>query len=364
MLFSQPMKVPTEQQAICEIIKRLADLTDTGCQKLPLQPRSSVDALLQAGPFLFVVEWKSDGSPGLVALAVDQVRRYTAEFERDRHADDAGALPSGRLIVPLVAAPFIGKTSRRLCAEQGVGWLDLSGNAGFNAPGIKILMDGQPNKYKRLGRPASVFAPKSSRIARWLLMHPTERFTQRQLAQATGMDEGHISRLVGKFQDDGLIFRDNELRIRAQDPNLLLDAWLDDYKFSKHGFLRGHVPARSGEALMRALSAHLDHAAVPHAATGLASAWSLSRLAGFRVVSLYLRQSLSPELLAAMSFNEDDRGANVWLIAPNDEGVFHGTAVHDGIRCVHPVQTYLDLHAHPERAQDVAHELRREHLQW
>ena len=358
------MKAPTEQEAICETIERLAKLTDTGCQKLPLQPGSSVDALLQAGPFLFVVEWKSDGSPGLVATALEQVRRCVAEMERDRHADDVAALPFGSVIVPLVVTPFMGEAGRRLCAERDVGWLDLSGNARIYAQGLKILMDCKPNKYKRLGRPASAFAPKSSRIARWLLMHPTECFTQRQVAQAIGMDEGHASRLVGKLEEDGLIVRDNELRIRAPDPNLLLDAWLNDYKFRKHGFLRGHIPARSGEALLWQLSRDLERASIPCAATGLAAAWSLNHFAGFRIVSLYHQQPISPDLLAEMSFHEDDRGANVWFIAPNDAGVFHGAATHNGIRCVHPVQIYLDLHAHPERAKDVAQELRSEYLRW
>ena len=364
MLFSQSMKSSTEQRAICEAIECLAELTDTGCKKLPLPPGSSVDALLQAGPFLFVVEWKSAGAPGLVALAIEQVRRCAAEIERGHLADDAGALPVDSPIVPLVVTPFMGEAGRRLCAEQGVGWLDLSGNARIYTPGLKILIDGKPNKYKRRGRPASAFAPKSSRIARWLLMHPTECFTQRQLAQATGMDEGQTSRIVGKLKADGLIVRDDESRIRARDPNLLLDAWRKDYKFSKHHCVRGHVPARSGEALLRALSANLDRASVPYAATGLASAWSLGHFAGFRIVSLYLRQFPAPDLLAAMSFHEDDRGANVWLITPNDEGVFHGTSAYDGVRCVHPIQTYLDLQAHPERAKDVAEELRTEHLRW
>ncbi len=115
------MKAPTEQEPICETIERLAKLTDTGCQKLPLQPGSSVDALLQAGPFLFVVEWKSDGSPGLVATALEQVRRCVAEMERNRHDDGVAALPLGSVIVPLVVTPFIGEIGRRLCAERDVG---------------------------------------------------------------------------------------------------------------------------------------------------------------------------------------------------------------------------------------------------
>ncbi len=195
-------------------------------------------------------------------------------------------------------------------------------------------------------------------------MHPNEPCTQRELARATGTDEGHTSRVVSKLEDEELIVRDETRAIRPRDPDLLLDAWLEVYDFKKHDVLRGHVAARSGDALLRQLSDGLNRATVPHAATGLGAAWSLGRFAGFRIASVYLRQEPSSDLLTALSFREDDRGANVWLIVPNDDGVFHGSSTQNGIHCVHPVQAYLDLHAHPERAKDVARELRSEHLSW
>ena len=46
-------------------------------------------------------------------------------------------------------------------------------------------------------------------------------------------------------------------------------------------------------------------------------------------------------------------------MVPNDEGVFHGAELVDGIRCVHPVQAYVDLKDHPEESTDAAAELRR-----
>ena len=52
----------------------------------------------------------------------------------------------------------------------------------------------------------------------------------------------------------------------------------------------------------------------------------------------------------------------MWLVVPNDLGVFHGTDICDEVRCVHPVQAYLDLKAHPERASEAAEQLRREVL--
>ena len=267
-------------------------------------------------------------------------------------------------MIPLVTVPFMGPTGRERCAEYGISWLDLSGNARIVAPGLRVLIEGKPNRYKRRGRPSTAFAPRSSRIARWLLIHPTDPLTQRELANATGTDEGYTSRVVAKLDDEGLIVRDKTGAIRPRDPDLLLDAWLETYDFNKHEVMRGHVAARSGDTLLRQLSDRLNRASVQHAATGLAAAWSLGHFAGFRIASVFLRQEPSSDLLAGLSFREDDRGANVWLIVPNDDGVFHGASMRNGIHCVHPVQAYLDLHAHPERARDAARELRSEHLRW
>ena len=350
------MRVPSQPQAIRQISERLAGLVDPDCRALHLKERLQVDAVLRAGRFVFVVEWKSVGSAASTYSIISHVRQHAEEFQRAGEADGE--------IVPLVAVPFMGKFGREHCAEYNVSWLDLSGNARISAPGLRILVEGKPNQYKRPGRPSTPFAPRSSRIARWLLMHPTRPLTQRELARATGTDEGYTSRVVGKLEDEGLILRNDTGAIRPRDPDLLLDAWLEAYDFNKHYVLRGHVAARSGDALLPQLCAGLIQASVSHAATGLAAAWTLGHFAGFRTTSVYLRQEPSSDLLAALSFREDDRGANVWLIVPNDEGVFHGAATRNGIHCVHPVQAYLDLHAHPERAGDVARELRSEHLHW
>jgi hypothetical protein len=54
----------------------------------------------------------------------------------------------------------------------------------------------------------------------------------------------------------------------------------------------------------------------------------------------------------------------VWLIVPSDEGVFHCSSVVNEVACVHPIQAYLDLGAHPERANEAAIELRKRLLNW
>ncbi len=195
-------------------------------------------------------------------------------------------------------------------------------------------------------------------------MHPRRGILQHELAAATGVDEGFTSRIVSRLEEDGLVVREANGAIQPGDPALLLDAWREAYDFARHPIVRGHVAARSGEELLDRLSSVLRARGAGHAATGLAAAWVQARFGGFRIATIYLQDEPPASLLDALSFREELRGANVWLALPNDAGVFQGASDLRVVRCVHPVQTYLDLKGHPERAEEAAEQVRKNLLNW
>ena len=97
---------------------------------------------------------------------------------------------------------------------------------------------------------------------------------------------------------------------------------------------------------------------MPYAATGLAAAWLWTRYAGFRLATVYLSTPPTEGIEKDLRFRDEPRGANTWLVVPNDEGVFDGAEFVESVRCVHPVQAYLDLKDHPGRSTEAAAELR------
>lgn len=342
----------TEREAIGQVAERLAGLLRVPVELASLSSSmgEGVDAVLQAGGHIFAVEWKGSGQMISVSRATETVRRAAARV--------------GNGALPLVAVPYMPPGGQRLCQEAGVGWLDLSGNADISGPGLRILVQAQPDKFKGPGRPSSVFAPKSSRVSRWLLMHPERPWPQHEIAQETGLDAGYISRTVSRLVKHGLVARQSNGALRVSDPDLLLDAWREAYHFPTTGLLQGHMPARSGELALRMLAEELVGHKIEFAATGLAAAWLLTSFAAFRIATIYLRNPVDASVLEGLGFRKGSRGANVWLAVPQDEGAFQGVEVVHGVPCVHPIQVYLDLKDHPERAREAAEQLRKERLHW
>jgi hypothetical protein len=351
------MKRALSQRLEQEAPKRLAELlaVPMGNVSVKLEPAARsgghevADLLVSAGGFKFAVECKVSSDAAAVGMAVRSIRRF-AEQSREK-------------VIPLVAVPYMGSVGQRLCDEAAVCWLDLSGNAHlFGPPGLRVQIEGKPNQFKRPGRPRSVFAPKSSRIARWLLMEPERAFSQRELSRASDLDEGFTSRIVRQLEALRLVARDPDGAVRVADYNTMLGAWLEAYDFSKHHIVRGHIAARSSDDVLRQLAEGLKQRQLAYAVTGLAGAWLLNQFAGFRLVVCYVGQIPPAEVIKEFGFYEEQQGENVWLVVPNDEGVFHGASEASGIRCVHPVQVYLDLKDHPERSAEAAERLRAKSL--
>ncbi len=345
------MKIAHEKSALQHVVERLEKLIGDSARKVEYEPlaatsqseRYSPDLVVEAGEFRFIVEFKSSSLVASVAAGIEHLIRYPAK-------------PSD---IRLLVTPFMGETGIGKCAEAGISWLDLSGNADVTAPGLRLFVRGEKNKFISPGRDENPFAPKSSRIARHMLYQIGRVWTQRELAGETGLGEGFVSRIVKSLEAQQLISRDNQGKLIVAKAEVMLDAWQQGYDFTKHEIIRGHVAGRSGEEIQGKISSALKNLSVDHASTGLGAAWLYSRFAAFRTVTLYLKEWPDKHILEQIGFRENTSGANVWLIIPKDSDLFYGVEHTSDIPCVHRIQVWLDLKSLPERAEEAATELRK-----
>ena len=339
-----------EKNALKQVVAQLEKLVGDTAQNVEFEPearsrndRYRPDLVAEVGGFRFVVEFKASSLVAPIAAGIEHLKWYPAEPDEIR----------------LLATPFMGETGIGKCAEAGISWLDLSGNADVTAPGLRLFVRGEKNKFTSPGRNENPFAPKSSRIARHLLYQSNRAWTQRELADETGLGEGFVSRIVKSLEAQQLVARDDQGRLFVCKAGVMLDAWQQGYDFTKHEIIRGHVAGRSGEEIQGKISSTLNSLSVDHAATGLGAAWLYSRFAAFRTVSVYLKEWPDKHVLEQLGFRENTSGANVWLIIPKDPDIFHGVQPVADIPCVHRIQVWLDLKSHPERAEEAAAELRK-----
>ena len=308
------------------------------------------DFVAKACGYEFLIECKRDAGRAALNMARQQILEFATDY-------------SGKAI-PLITVPFMGDSGKNYCESYKLSWVDLSGNAHIKAPGLLIHVEGKPNLYKKTGRPENVFSPKSARIVRQLLIAPEKSYKQRELSQTADLGEGYTSKIVRKLNKLGFIKRDNNGYIKPKDPRQFLDAWFEVYDFSKHQIIKGHIATRSGEDTLKKISAVLRDNQKDFAVTGLAAAWLINQFAKFRLTTFYLSEPPGKDLLESLGFRSDDRGANTWLVVPNDNGVFQGSSNQNGINCVHPVQVYLDLKEQPERSKEASEILMKERLNW
>ena len=354
------MRKPSHKEAVEETVKRIAEYLRVSSDEIKVEYpaaseplKSRMDAIVEAGGFTFLIEYRSQGFAGIVSEAIEQLILHS------RSLDEKGQ------ITPLLVVPFMPDTGRSLCANSGVSWIDLSGNSNIMADGLIVHESGNPNRFVSRGRPENLFAPVSSRVARYILMHPRSSFSQREISHSTGVDEGYVSKICSRLEEAKFIVRGDDRSIRVKDPDILLDAWKDEYDPGDREWIRGHIPARSGTAAMETLVSFLDRESHGYALTGLAAAWLMTDFTSFRTVSIYLKNGIQLDTLEQIGFVRTEKGSNLAIVNGRcDEGVFQGLQKWGGVYCVHPIQAYLDLQGQPERSEEAAEELRKRLLKW
>ena len=136
--------------------------------------------------------------------------------------------------VPLLCCPAISPRVQQLCEQHGIGYLDAAGNCRIAAPGLYIERRGLgrvPCEKRRM----DLFAPKTSRIVRAMLSHPTRGWQVQRLAgwEGLGVSQGLASRAKHALLEQGFaVERDRLLYVR--DPDDLLKAWVENCRPAIH----------------------------------------------------------------------------------------------------------------------------------
>jgi hypothetical protein len=240
----------------------------------------------------------------------------------------------------LVVAPWLSPRTRELLAVEGVNYLDLTGNAlvRLENPALFIQSQGanrDPSPAPRAK--ARVRGPKAARLIRTLVdVRPP--YGVRDLADATGLAPGYMSRLLDALDDDALVERNKRGRVQSVEIAGLLRRWAENYElFGSNDAAPYLAPRGAKDALagLPDLSAS-DNTAV----TGSFAAVRLSPVAAPSLLTVYCDDV--DAVAKALGLIPADQGANVVLLRPFDPIVWERTENENGVRYVAPSQAAVD----------------------
>jgi hypothetical protein len=285
---------------------------------------------------LLLAEVKTNGQPRLVREAVESLARY-----RQTYADAYG----------LVIAPSFTPQAIKICRQEGVGYLDYSGNCLINFDFVFINKTGRATAVARRKNFRSWYSPRVERILRTIFMHPRRVWKIRELALEAHVTAGQAFAIKRHLAERGWLEEFKHGFALAR-PDLLLDEWSENYLPGRNvekTFTSSHTVVEI-EAMLASVC---QEQIIPYALNGFSAAMRFDPLFHYDRVSAYVLSDLS-KVISALQLTETSGRGNVSLWIPYDEGVLRGAEQFDHAKITSPIQTYLDLIGQEGRGEKLA----------
>lgn len=305
----------------------------------PTRPEIVARVRINGQERTILAEVKPNGQPRLVRDAIESILKY-----RQTYADAYG----------VVMAPFITPHAAKICRQEGIGYIDFSGNCLLNFDFVFVNKTGRTASLTRKRNSRSWFSPRAERVLRTLFMHPQRLWKIRELAIEAHVTPGqalNIKHHLGKLE----WLEDSKQGFRVAQPDLLLDEWSDNYVSSRSTERTFNSP-RSVIEIEAALAHVCQEQIIPFALMGFSAAMRFDPMLHYDRVSAYVLSDLS-KVIEALELTETTGKGNVSLWIPYDESVLRGAEQFDHAKVTSPIQTYLDLISIEGRGEKAANYL-------
>jgi len=254
-----------------------------------------------------------------------------------------------------LVCPRISPDSQRLCAENEVDFIDLSGNVYLNVPGtIYVLRTGMkaaPESSRTTFR--DPFSGRASRVLR-VLLNRRQVWRPGEIASALEEESERlgvdfrislptISKTLKSLEEELLIRRNGSL-VTVPDPKRILMRWAEKYRerYRRRARTAVQIPNPFG-ATAEDVAKGLEGLEGTMAFTGAAAASEKAPLVD--VDSMEIAATPSTAKLIQSRAQGPKRGPDLRIVFPADDGVFlYGTNL-GSIPLVSEIQMFLDLYA-------------------
>lgn len=304
------------------------------------------------------LEVRADGDSTYTQLLVETVQAVPPRFVVERLVPKMQLLREvNHYTNLLVVAPWISSHARDLLQQNGIAYLDLTGNVGIRVsrPAIIIHTVGAERAPRSAPREISrttLAGVKAGRLVRVLAdVPPPHRATD--LHRVSALSLPYVSRLLEILEDQLLIRRKGRVITDVDWPQLLR-ARAQETSLLGHGSYRGFLAPNGVPAVLQQIpqlpTKHIGATSEGLSVTGSYTAQRFVQVAVGGQLVLYVGSWLNiddvADELGLLPVNE---GADVLLLNEPDSFVRRRSEFVDGVQYVAPSQAALDCLAGPGR---------------
>lgn len=343
-----------EREIISYILNHINELIDVpGIRAAEYLPRESPNEPVPRPDIIIVLPY-DEREIKLVGEVVSQARPVKLD-------KIFNVLRSFRLrlenYLPVLISSFISKEIRKQCRQEGIGYIDCSGNVYIFGPGLLISKETDRNRFPEKIKGAGYFRDKASIVLKKMLSDKDRKWKIRDLNKETGVSLGYISEVIHSLEESAFVARSNEGSVKLVRINELLSEWLGFYKFNRQNKVYPYYINEPGPVeIMEHIQNVSDslpsqkYCFTLHAAASFIAPW-----AKYGGVHMYVDgpyQIWEKEL----GLIEAERDANIFLVQPYYETSVFADAqnVDQFFPIVSDIQLFLDLYNFPIRGREAA----------
>ena len=315
---------------------------------------------IQNGPsFKAVVEIKTVATPQNILLAAQLLKTYVADDEQEDK-------------IPLLVAPYMGNKQAKILADNGISWLDLSGNMSIRVSNrIYIERTGKPNCFPDTAPIKKIFQGTSSLVSRALLLKPEGFSTLYEIVDFINNRNAKVtlstvSKVLKSLEEELLINRSKSL-ISVADSEKLLERLAEGYKNSTerkrrntYGFVIQGIERLSYSNPSAIRSACKDYLACGFYAAQIKGLAATDKITIFVKDIEQFRRKAEEELV---SITADEEFGNAIITETSDPGVWFNPDWRGLDPVVNDVELYLEMMVDTPRGPKIAEQLKRQILQ-
>lgn len=300
------------------------------------------------GPLRPDVEVDIDAPDGGFARLLVELKQVLDRRDVSRVAEQARSMTERPTDIPVVAARYLASSVRDALAEEGVSYVDATGNMRIvlDRPAMFISAQGKDRDPWRTGRPRGTLKGEpAAKVARALIDYRRD-WSVRELVATSGASTGAAYRVLEYLEREDLVVKEDK-RYRVTDWERLLRAWSVDAPFQASTRTKAFIDPRGVDNLLAKIG---EQPKFPVAVTGSVAAKEWATYAPAKAAYVYV--SSIQEAAEKWALRPNAAAPNVILLEPRSFGgvpFVNAGSSKSGYPIAAPAQVAADLLNGPGR---------------